>query len=201
MSHTTIADERKLNYRLSLLPACLLAAVFVVIVSPTRRGTYAQNRSLVMQQYSELQRPDNTQFYTRIASTWPRGPFVKLRIGDYPEIFRIPQAFLEGCDGNNTLRFVEELAQLCVQEPGHLSNLEQLDLQIDQIPPTDHVLTFTADAPGNILTWSAGPDGRYHNRAPAPDEPFDDTASLRPSEVSNLQVGVENEPMAVRKPH
>ena len=134
-----------------------------------------------------LQKPDNTKLYHKIYSTWPRGPYVRLHIGNYPELFRLPQAFLEGC-GQNSLRFVQELVQYCVQEPGHLSNLAQLGLELDDAPPPGQTLEFAAVEADTTFTWMPGPDGRYRGRAPAQDEAFDDTASLRPSEVSEMQV-------------
>ncbi|CAD6587272.1 MAG: hypothetical protein CYPHOPRED_003850 [Cyphobasidiales sp. Tagirdzhanova-0007] len=133
-----------------------------------------------------LQKPDNTKLYHKIYSTWPRGPYVRLHIGNYPELFRLPQAFLEGC-GQNSLRFVQELVQYCVQEPGHLSNLAQLGLELDDAPPPGQTLEFAAVEADTTFTWMPGPDGRYRGRAPAQDEAFDDTASLRPSEVSEMQ--------------
>ena len=120
----------------------------------------------VVYRASRLQKPDNKQPYNRVFSTWPRGIYVRLQIGDYPELLRLPQGFLEGC-GRNNLRFVQELAQYCVHEPGHLSNLAQLGLELDDAPPHHQALHFTAVEADTVFTWMAGPDGRYHGRAPA----------------------------------
>lgn len=136
---------------------------------------------------SVLHKPPITRLYTRIRTTWPRGPCIQIRIARYPDLLAIPQAFLAG-SGHNTIAFVQDLVQHCVNEPGQIANLAQLGLSLVDVPPVDRTLEFAPSAEGVEFTWATGPDGRYHARPPNPDEPFDDTASLRPSEVTDLQV-------------
>lgn len=134
-----------------------------------------------------LQRPEGAAIYNSMASTWPRGDLVYIRLKNCDEEFRLPIAFVRG-SGNNTLRFVQELAQYLVNEPGHISNLEQLGQTLDDAPANETRVLLSPNEDGTSFTWAKGPDGRYSQRAPGFDDPFHDSASLASSQVSSPQV-------------
>ena len=145
-----------------------------------------------------LQRPDNCQLYNVAAALWPRGPFVTVSVRDYPGKFRFPLAFLQPCDSSHA--FLQQLVQPFVNEPGvlalagipvDLSTRAQAGSELEFLP-ADSSTAFTAGAAAHgaslACAGSSGPDGRYKARALGPSEPFDDSASLAPSQVSDLQV-------------
>jgi hypothetical protein len=137
-----------------------------------------------------LQRPDKFQLYNTMHSRWPRGPSLRICVGDFPKGFDLPLAFLQG-SGFNTYSFVAELMQELVLEPGQLSFADGASddsIPLNAAPQAGRELAFNPVDSEVMFTWTHGPDGRFQGRPHPPTEAMDDTASLSPSQVTNLQV-------------
>jgi hypothetical protein len=138
-----------------------------------------------------LQRPSNAQLYNSMHSQWPRGDAVRISVGDFPNAFDIPLAFLRG-SGSNTYAFVAELVQELVCEPGELVYANAgpafIDVDVHAAPDAGRLLAFQPVDRAVGFTWASGPDGRYRGRPHPPAEAMDDSASLDASQISVLQV-------------
>jgi hypothetical protein len=136
-----------------------------------------------------LERPYKPHLYRQMASTWKDygSGRLSIRLQDCNETFLLPLAFVAG-SGNNTLHFVQELIQHMVNEPGHISNLSELGLTLEDAPVSEMQILFASDTPDIPFTWAKGPDGRQAHRAPGSEDSFDDTESLSSSRITSLQV-------------
>jgi hypothetical protein len=138
-----------------------------------------------------LQRPSNARLYKSMHSQWPRGDALHVYLGDFPNAFDIPLAFLQQ-SGSNNYAFVAELVQELVCEPGKLVYADagpaSVDVVDDAAPDANHLLAFLPVDHVAGFTWASGPDGRYMDRPHPPAEAMDDSASLDASQISVLQV-------------
>ncbi|CDR49838.1 RHTO0S45e00100g1_1 [Rhodotorula toruloides] len=119
-----------------------------------------------------MPRAENELRYAKIASLWPRGDIVNISYSPALDLdIKIPLAFI-ATSGQNTIGFVEELAQTLVLESGELRRSDAPEIELDLAAPLSQPdnFVFLPDERSMAFTERRGPESKARLRAPAANE-------------------------------
>ncbi|BGP33103.1 hypothetical protein JCM10296v2_004892 [Rhodotorula toruloides] len=115
---------------------------------------------------------ENEVRYAKIASLWPHGDVVNISYRPALDLdIRIPLAFVV-TSGQNTVGFVEELAQTLVLESGSLRRSDAPDVELDLTAPLSQPenFVFLPDKRDTSFTERRGPESKTRRKAPPAEE-------------------------------
>ncbi|GAA5872548.1 hypothetical protein JCM1840_004834 [Sporobolomyces johnsonii] len=117
--------------------------------------------------------PNETR-YALLLSRWPRGrDFVTVSYspGQLDLRLKLPVAFVVRSNQNNH-GFVQDIAQILVDEPGSLRQAGALGVELDRDEaPVAGEYVFVPDIPETVFTESRGPESKRSGMFAAPAEP------------------------------